>query len=186
MILLVFVIIASAVKRMRLYDDAYGLTELRFYTFAIMGWMAAVFVWMGATVLTGHRSRFAIGALAAGLTMIVALHFVNPDGYIVRSNSSRLTEGKPFDWSYNFTLSADAVPELARTWSRLDGHPAEEAFAILQWQRDRLTHDDWRSWSWSRQKARWLLGHSELGFGKDTRVARVAPPQSWAQISQSR
>src|SRR5262249_2055555 len=39
MILMVFVIIASAVKRMSLYNDAYGMTELRFYTFAIMGWM---------------------------------------------------------------------------------------------------------------------------------------------------
>jgi hypothetical protein len=170
MIVLVFVIIASAVKRMRLYDDAYGLTELRFYTFAIMGWMAAVFVWMGATVLTGHRSRFALGAITAGLAMIVGLHFVNPDEYIVRANTQRMVNGKRFDAWYNASLSADAVPALMDIRNNLMGMQEQDLENRLVVQLGRLQSSDWRSWSWSRQRARRILVQ-ELAQRNETRVA---------------
>ena len=42
---LLFVILASAMLRMRLYQEACGLTELRLYTMAFMGWLAVVFAW---------------------------------------------------------------------------------------------------------------------------------------------
>ena len=68
-VLLLFVILASAVKRMMLYQSEYGLTELRVYTTAFMAWLAVVLVWFVATVLRGHRKRFAVGALMAGEAM---------------------------------------------------------------------------------------------------------------------
>src|SRR5439155_19156209 len=58
-VLLVMVIMASAVLRMRLYQAEYGLTELRFYTTAFMVWLALVFAWLVPTVLCGLRQRFA-------------------------------------------------------------------------------------------------------------------------------
>src|SRR5205085_5750237 len=61
-LVLLFVVIASALTRMRLYQREYGLTELRLYTTAFMGWLALVFVWFAATVLRGARERFACGA----------------------------------------------------------------------------------------------------------------------------
>ncbi|HEX8127871.1 MAG TPA: DUF4173 domain-containing protein, partial [Pyrinomonadaceae bacterium] len=48
---LLFVIMASAIARMRLYQSAYGLTELRLYTTAFMLWLGLVFVWFAWTVL---------------------------------------------------------------------------------------------------------------------------------------
>jgi len=51
---LLFVIMASALARMNLYRSEYGLTELRVYTTAFMGWLAVVFAWFGATVLYQH------------------------------------------------------------------------------------------------------------------------------------
>src|SRR5262249_40205161 len=51
LVALLFVIMVSAVQRMRLYQREYGLTELRVYTTAFMGWLAAVFLWFCATVL---------------------------------------------------------------------------------------------------------------------------------------
>lgn len=75
---LLFVIMASAVARMRLYQAEYGLTELRFYTSAFMGWLAVVFLWFTVTVLRGRRRRFAGGALASAFMTVLTLHALNP------------------------------------------------------------------------------------------------------------
>jgi hypothetical protein len=105
----VFVLLASALDRMRLYTGMYGLTELRLYTTAFMGWLAVVLGWLVATVLRGRRTRFAWGAVVAGWLVLGALHLVNPDALIVTVNAAR---NRPFDASYAAELSADAVPPL--------------------------------------------------------------------------
>lgn len=105
----VFVLLASALDRMRLYTAMYGLTELRLYTTAFMGWLAVVLGWLVATVLQGRRTRFAWGAAVAGWLVLGALHLVNPDALIVTVNATR---HRPFDASYAAELSADAVPPL--------------------------------------------------------------------------
>ena len=64
---------ASALERMRLYQRAYGLTELRLYSTAFMLWLAAVCCWFLVTVLRGRRSGFAIGAVVTALATVVAL-----------------------------------------------------------------------------------------------------------------
>ena len=69
-IALLFVIMASAFERMRLYQAEYGLSEQRLYPTAFMGWLAVVFVWFCLTVLRGHRERFAFGAMVAGFLLI--------------------------------------------------------------------------------------------------------------------
>ena len=67
MLLLLDIMLASALLRMRLYTAEYGLTELRFYTTAFMGWLVLVFGWFVATVLRGRRERFGAGAIAGGV-----------------------------------------------------------------------------------------------------------------------
>ena len=79
LILLLFVIMASAAQRMRLYTDQFGLTEQRLYATAFMGWLAVVFAWFALTVLRGRRERFAFGAMLAGFVLIGALQVVNPE-----------------------------------------------------------------------------------------------------------
>ena len=58
-LVLLGVIMVSAMQRMRMYQRECGLTELRVYTMAFMGWLGVVFVWFAATVLRGQRQRFA-------------------------------------------------------------------------------------------------------------------------------
>ncbi|MGH9903050.1 MAG: DUF4173 domain-containing protein, partial [Pyrinomonadaceae bacterium] len=108
---LLFVIMASAGARMRLYQSEYGMTELRLYTTAFMCWLALVLLWFAFTVLVrGERERFACGALVAGLCVLGALHALNPDRFIVRTNASLAGAGRVFDAGYAASLSADAVP----------------------------------------------------------------------------
>lgn len=150
---LLFVIMGSGLHRMRLYQDAYGLTELRLYTTAFMLWLGVVFGWFAWTVLRGKRERFAWGALTMALEAIVILHVVNPDATIVRVNASRADAALRFDGSYAASLSADAVPPLL---AALPGvRPELRCLAATQLQaRWRDADADWRSWSLARARAR--------------------------------
>lgn len=93
-VLLLFVIMASALQRMRLYQQEYGLTELRVYTTAFIGWLAVVFVWFVGTALRGRRDQFAFGALVAGFALVGILHLLNPDALIARTNMARGLAGR--------------------------------------------------------------------------------------------
>jgi hypothetical protein len=152
MVGLVFVIIVSALHRMRLYQSAYGLTELRVYTTAFMFWLSAVFGWFCWTVLRGNRERFAFGALTAAVETVILLHVANPDALIVRVNAGRQQAPVSFDAMYATSLSADAVPALL---ARLDAMPADARCPAV----DRLLStwsgegEDWRAWSLGRSRA---------------------------------
>ena len=158
---LLFVIMASAVQRMRLYQLALGMTELRFYTMAFMLWLAVVFIWFAVTVLRGHRERFAFGAVVSGFAMIAVLHAVNPDARIVRVNLARASEGRGMDLNYTTSLSADSAQALIEGMKKLkpeDQRILMERIAqnMQSWQL--LAETDWRSWNWSRTQRRNVAG----------------------------
>ncbi len=114
MVVLLNVMLASALWRMRLYTDEYGLTELRFYTTAFMGWLVMVLGWFVATVLRERRQRFGAGAIAAAFLVLVVLNLVNPDALIARTNLARGAAGRQVDAQYAAALSADALPTIQR------------------------------------------------------------------------
>jgi hypothetical protein len=150
---LLFVIMGSALHRMRLYQGAYGLTELRLYTTAFMLWLGVVFGWFGWTVLRGRRERFAWGALTTALEALVLLHVVNPDAMIVRVNAGRADAPTRFDAPYAASLSADAVPPLLAALPAVR-HELRCAAAERVLDRWGGSEADWRSWSLSRARAR--------------------------------
>lgn len=157
LILLLFVIMVSALQRMRLYQEQYGLTELRFYTTVFMGWLAILFLWFVATVMRGRRDRFAIGAILTGMMVVLVLNFLNPDGIIVRANTARLTRTKPFDAVYAASLSADATPVLLEALPLLNGTDREIVAKSLMTRWGPVEKSDWRAWNWSRFHARRLV-----------------------------
>jgi hypothetical protein len=153
-IALLFVVMASAFQRMRLYQAEYGLSEQRLYPTAFMGWLTVVFIWFCLTVLCGQRERFAFGALVAGFLLVATLHVINPDALIARTNLERARTGHIFDAGYVTSLSADAVPEIVVGLPALK--PVDRrmlAKALL----DRWSPSeppDWRSWTISGAHAR--------------------------------
>lgn len=152
MVALVFVIILSALHRMRLYQSAYGLTEARVYTTAFMLWLSAVLGWFCWTVLRARRERFAFGALTAAVETVILLHVANPDALIVRVNAARQQEPVRFDAIYATSLGGDAVPALL---ARMDAVPADARCEVANrllgtWQG---AGRDWRSWSLGRSRA---------------------------------
>jgi uncharacterized protein DUF4153 len=158
LVALVFVVMASALQRMRLYEQVYGLTELRLYAIGIILWLGVVFVWFSMTVLRGRRSLFAVGAVAAGFVATAILNAANPDALIARTNLDR----PGVDVAYVAGLSDDAVPELLEALPGLRPEVrrplAIELLGRSEW------GGDWRSFNLARARARSLLAshHEEL------------------------
>jgi hypothetical protein len=155
---LVFVVMASALQRMRLYEQAYGLTQLRVYAVGVIGWLGVVFAWFGVTVLRGRRNIFPVGAVVAGFLATAVLNVVNPDALVARTNLER----SRVDVSYVAGLSEDAVPALLDELPKLRPDLRRAlALALL----DRSAHEgDWRSFNLARSHADGLLAdhHDEL------------------------
>jgi len=149
LVALLSVVMASAVMRMLLYVDAYGLTELRLFTTAAMGWFGLVFLWFVITVLQGKRERFAVGALATGVAALVIVYLINPDALIARTNLKLAERTHHFDGCYATSLSADAVGPLVNNIANV---PADQqgivAYQLLhKWS---AAPSDWRSWNAGR------------------------------------
>jgi Domain of unknown function (DUF4173) len=157
---LLAVVMASAMQRMSLYQAAYGMTELRLYVTAFMGWMGVLFLWFFATVLCGRRERFAFGALVTGFLAIGLLDGLNPDALIVRTNAGRVGTVQPMDEHYVTSLSADAVPALVAALPALrrERQGAVAGWILSAWPAP--PRRDWRTWNWSRVCA-WEAVHAQ-------------------------
>lgn len=146
------IICVSAVRRLLLYMDAYGLTLPRFWAMVIIALTGLALLTLLVTLLA--RIRFvqvAKGLVGGTLLAIACVNLVNVEAFIVRVNGGRLhDEGaaiRPYadelDMYYLFRLSSDAIPELVRLQER---QPSQRLLDHLVSREEGLRHDigDWR------------------------------------------
>jgi hypothetical protein len=178
MVVLLFVVVASALQRMYLYQQEFGLTELRLYTTIFMVWISVVLLWFVLTVLRARRDRFAFGALLAGFVAIVAINVMNPDALIASTNIDRMEDGKRFDAYYLTTLSADAVPVLVESLPEIGDTRLWKDYTVEQAVAERWDsrQADWRTWNLGRSRARQSIRHYvEAQAGQASGMASVGP-----------
>jgi hypothetical protein len=149
LVTLVAAVLVSAVMRLALYLNFYGLSDDRVLALAVLVWVALVLTWFAMTVLRGTRTRFAPGVLVVSALWLGALHIINPERWVVEHNVRRAEAGLEFDVAYHAQLSGDALPSLRRAADRLG---AEHAAALrnaveLEWAKRKRERADWRSWS---------------------------------------
>ncbi|MEV6730859.1 MULTISPECIES: DUF4173 domain-containing protein [unclassified Streptomyces] len=110
---LTLVVVASALRRMDLYVDAYGLTRLRVSVAAMELWLGLVIVLiMAAGVFGASRLPRAVAGSAAAA--VLAFGLLSPDGMVAEKNMARFQQDGKIDLAYFQSLSADAVPALDR------------------------------------------------------------------------
>ncbi|MFE7424521.1 DUF4153 domain-containing protein [Streptomyces sp. NPDC057545] len=108
---LTLVVVASALRRMDLYVDTYGLTRLRISVAAMELWLGVVLVLI--VVFGALRPRLLPRAVAtSAAAAVLAFGLVSPDGLIAEQNVQRYRDGRSIDIAYLRDLSADAVPAL--------------------------------------------------------------------------
>lgn len=143
---LTLVIMASALHRMNVYSDTYGLTRLRVLVAACELWLGVVFV---LVLIAGVRLRGAWVpriSFAAGVLALLTLATVNPDGLIAERNITRFQDLHRLDAHYLSNLSADAVPALGKL-------PPALRDCVIGNMNLKGDQGDWRYWSYGRQHA---------------------------------
>jgi hypothetical protein len=160
LVVLLFVVMASAWQRLSIYRDTFGLTELRFYAAAVLPWLGVAFLLFLAGVALRGREQFFTVAIAAAFVLLLVLNIISPDAFIVRTNAERVAAGHSFDARYATSLSADAVPILV---SRLDEIPPPERCQVAQALLDAWSggSEGWRAWNFARSEARRLVAKNE-------------------------
>jgi hypothetical protein len=126
-VVLTLVVVVVAVRRLRLYENAYGLTMLRLCSLLFAFWIAAVFVLL-AFSLGGawrHRAWLAPAAMILAVGSLLAINLANPEAIVVRRNVDRYERTGKLDLYYLEGLSDDAVPQIVRSLDRLT--PADDA-----------------------------------------------------------
>ncbi len=140
---LTLVVVASALYRMHVYEQAYGFTRLRVLVSVFEAWLGLVVVLVLAAGARLSGRWVPRAALLTGAAAVLALAAVNPDGYIASRNVDRYLESGKADWSYLAGLSADAVPALQQL-------PAQAQRCVLA---PAPRDDDWLEWNLGRTRA---------------------------------
>jgi two-component system sensor histidine kinase BaeS len=143
------VVVASALYRMDVYQEAYGFTRLRLLVDVFEAWLGLLVLAVmaaGVVLRAGWLPRF---ALVSGTVALLGLAAANPDAWIARHNLDRYEQTGRVDWAYLDGLSDDAVPVLSHLPA------AERACALSGWNR---SDDDWLEWNLGRARASSAMG----------------------------
>lgn len=138
------VVVASALHRLSLYQDAYGLTRMRLLVDVFEGWLGLLLLAVLVAGTTLRAAWFARFALLSGACAVVGVVAINPDAWIAAHNIDRYEESGRMDWNYLQQLSSDAVPAFDELPDRL------RDCALVGRE---LPEDDWLEWNLGRSRA---------------------------------
>ena len=113
LVLFVLVMLVSALKRLALYETAYGFSRMRAYPHVFMVWLGALLIAVVVLEFLGKRRLFAPAMAFAIIGFAVSLNLLNVDAFIVHQNIARSRGGAELDMAYLASLSDDAIPALA-------------------------------------------------------------------------
>lgn len=160
------VVLLSALLRLRLYQAAYGWTELRFVVLFAILWLGAALA-VAAVLLVTDRTRWVLHALGVALLVTVAaMNLVGPQAFVAQRNLDRalnpglVADGgrTGLDAAYLAELGDEAVVPIVEAWDRLRVTDRIALRPVLLG-RDAALHDDptlqgWPAWNLTRERAR--------------------------------
>ena len=156
----------SAMFRMILYVQTYGLTLLRFFVSTFMVLIAIFFILLVIKEFSRSFPLFKAGAVAALLSLLL-LNYINADAWIARHNVQRYMAdpSHEIDLKYFQELSADALPAMLTLEDSIAADTQNplsvQLVSQLQTIRENLKKEDngrnWQNWNWSRTRNLALL-----------------------------
>ncbi|CAA9367809.1 MAG: Osmosensitive K+ channel histidine kinase KdpD [uncultured Nocardioidaceae bacterium] len=150
---LTLVVVASALYRMHVYQEAYGFTQLRLLVDVFEGWLGLLVLGVLAAGVTLRAAWLPRAALLSGAVLLLGLAAINPDAWVAQHNVDRYESTGKIDLAYLRSLSADAVPVL-------ESLPADLGRCVLAEREP--NDDDWLEWNFGRHRAEPVLRESAV------------------------
>jgi hypothetical protein len=155
LVALTAVVLVIAIRKLGLYEDAYGWTMLRLLAKAGAVWIMAVLALTAVRVAGVRRDVdwLVPASLAAGVLVLLTLNVMNPEATIARHNLDMTRE---VDARYLVDLSDDAVPAIvdalpglepgarSAVVSQLCSTPSDGDRGVLAWNAARAAAEDAR------------------------------------------
>ena len=155
--------------RLRLYQEAYGWTELWFVVAVAIGWLAVGLVVVGGLLVT-RRTAWTLHVLGVlTLITVAGVNVIGPQAFVADRNLERVLDPSQvpaggrtgLDSDYLQHLGDEAVPAAVASFDRM---PASDRVTLASFLEDRaaaLRTDPaflgWPSWNLSRERARQAL-----------------------------
>jgi hypothetical protein len=163
------IVLVSSFVRLRIYQEAYGWTELRFWVFASILFLALAFVAAAWLVLRAASRWLPHAVAAAGVAVLVGINAVGPQAFVTDRNLERALnptlvppDGEvALDTVYLGRLDADSVPALVAALPALPEPAHSEvrrSLSTFAFELDlEAPRGDWPAWNLSRERARAAL-----------------------------
>jgi hypothetical protein len=163
------IVLVSATLRLRLYQDAYGWTELRLYVLTTIAALGAALVVMVVLAVLGRMQWLGHGLAVIGVVALVALNVVAPGGFVAARNVERILDASlvppdghaGLDATYLGVLPDDAVPVLVDALPALPAAERRDITKVLLERRTELKTDaayaSPAAWNLGRERAREAL-----------------------------
>lgn len=160
------IILVSALYRLHLYVDAYGLTRARFGARLVMVWLAILLAGAIARGFVRAGPWLVRGVALASAAVILIGVAQDPDAAIARAGVERWEATGRIDVAYLSGLSADAVPELLRL-------PDPLRSCVLPRHGTFSGEDTWSGWNLARARARSMIEEAGLRSAASPRCPQV-------------
>nr|WP_149359424.1 DUF4153 domain-containing protein [Lolliginicoccus suaedae] len=134
---LALAVVASALYRMHVYQEAYGFTVLRLLVVGFELWMGFLLVLV--LIATARRTGRWIprAALVSGALLILGIGLMNPEAWVAEHNIERYAQIGKIDLDYLRSLGPDATPAI------IEGLPRELSECIVFAREDEGSLIDW-------------------------------------------
>jgi hypothetical protein len=168
------IVLASAFLRLRLYQDVYGWTELRFYVMAAIVWLAIGAAGALTCVALDPTRRLPHGLVMLSVIFGLAFNVIGPVRFIAEQNVVRVTDTElppeafdGLDLLYLARLGDDALAVIAEHYpDDMPRSAVDDALRALRLRAEELrldpAADDWQAWTLSRERVRGLLSQDGL------------------------
>jgi hypothetical protein len=169
LVALTLAVLGSSLLRLRLYQEAYGWTELRFYVLAAIIWLAIGAVATVVALATDRTKWLPHVMVVLSVLFGVAFNVIGPVRFIAEQNVARVIHPElvapggfsGLDVDYLSSLGTDADIVLAEAMPSLPEPERTETQAALDRSAADLAADTagqaWQAWNLSREQARELL-----------------------------
>jgi hypothetical protein len=160
-------LIASVVLRLKLYVDAYQLTEQRVFVALFLLLVVTGFLMLSWYILRpGSLLHLLLSNVIATFVLFFGLQFCDVDRWVADYNVWRWEHdpNRSIDLAYIETLGPSGWPALMPVAATLERPESRTAIGKVQQlrttQRTKFESANWRSWQWRTwEHARQLLGH---------------------------